>query len=71
VPDQIRYPLILWETLHVLRDATAPLAPREVPPLVRERFRPNARESETLQSGPVRWETVLGLSVATPSPSGG
>jgi 5-methylcytosine-specific restriction enzyme B len=61
VPDQIRYPLILWETLHVLRDATAPLAPREVPPLVRERFRPNAHESETLQSGPMRWETVLGF----------
>jgi MoxR-like ATPase len=61
MPEEIRYPLILWETLYVVRDAPAPLPSREVIPLVRNRLRPNSRESETSQSGGVRWETVLGF----------
>jgi 5-methylcytosine-specific restriction protein B len=61
VSEQIRYPLIIWETLRVLRDAATPLQPREVVPLVRERLRPTPHENETVKSGGVRWETVLGF----------
>jgi 5-methylcytosine-specific restriction enzyme B len=61
VPEQIRYALLIWETLGVLRESDRPLPPREVTELLRDRFQPTAYESESVQSGGLRWETVLGF----------
>jgi 5-methylcytosine-specific restriction protein B len=56
---QVRYAQILWETLHVLRDATAPIPSREMAARVRERLRPTPYESEENRSGSSRWETAM------------
>jgi 5-methylcytosine-specific restriction protein B len=45
----------------VLRSASAPLPPRDVVPLVRERLQPTEHEREILPSGGERWETSIGF----------
>jgi 5-methylcytosine-specific restriction enzyme B len=61
VAERIRYERIIWETLHVLQDADQPLRPQEAISLIRDRLQPNQRELETVKSGGVRWQTVLGF----------
>jgi 5-methylcytosine-specific restriction enzyme B len=59
VPVQVRYPLIIWETMQVLRDAAEPLTKNQVMDAVRARIQPTSYESEFVKSGGVRWEVVL------------
>ena len=61
MPEQIRYALLIRETLEVLREQDYLLQPKDVIELVRVRFQPTAHENETVQSGGRRWETVLGF----------
>ena len=61
MPEQVRYSLIVWEMMQVLRDADEPLASGHVVDAVRERLRPTAYELERVKSGGVRWEVVLGF----------
>ena len=56
-----RYALIIWETLHILRDAAEPKQASEMVVLVGSRIQPTPHESERLKSGGSRWETVLGF----------
>ena len=56
---QVRYAQILWETLHVLRDASAPIPSREMVARVRERLRPTLYEGQENKSGHSRWETAM------------
>jgi hypothetical protein len=46
VPEQVRYPLIVWGTMQVMD-------------VVRARIQPTPYESEPVKSGGVRWEVVL------------
>jgi 5-methylcytosine-specific restriction enzyme B len=59
VPEQVRYSLIIWETMQVLRDAAEPLTKNQVIDAVRARIQPTPHESERIKSGGVRWEVVL------------
>lgn len=59
MPEQVRYALITWETMRVLRDAAKPLAANQVMDAVRARIRPNAHESERVKSGGIRWEVIF------------
>jgi 5-methylcytosine-specific restriction protein B len=59
LPEQVRYPLIVWEMMRVLRDAAEPLTASQVTDAVRVRIQPTAYESERVKSGGVRWEVVL------------
>jgi 5-methylcytosine-specific restriction protein B len=59
VPDQVRYALIVWETMRVLRDAAEPLAANQVMDAVRARIQPNVYESERVKSGGIRWEVIF------------
>jgi 5-methylcytosine-specific restriction protein B len=59
VDGQVRYAQILWETLHVLRDASAPIPSREMVARVKEQLRPTPYESEENKSGHRRWETAM------------
>ena len=60
MPDgQVRYGLIVWEALQILRDATAPMESRQVAAAVGERIHPTPYESELHRSGGSRWETAL------------
>jgi hypothetical protein len=61
VPEQVRYALMVWEMMQVLRDADEPLASGQVVDAVRERLRPTAYELERVKSGGVRWEVVFGF----------
>ena len=56
---QVRYALIVWEALHILRDAPAPMQSRQVTAAVGERIQPTAYEDERHRSGGNRWETAL------------
>jgi 5-methylcytosine-specific restriction protein B len=55
----MRYQLILWETMQVLRDASEPLSKSQVIDAVRARIEPTTHESERIRSGGVRWEVAL------------
>ena len=55
----VRYALIMWETLRILRDASAPMQSREVAAAVGERIQPTPWERELQRSGSSRWETAL------------
>jgi 5-methylcytosine-specific restriction protein B len=57
--EQVRYSLILWEAMRVLRDADAPLAKSEIIDAIRSRIRPTFHELERVKSGGVRWEVAL------------
>jgi hypothetical protein len=57
--EKVRYSLIVWETLRVLRDAPAPMERSEVIAAVQERIQPTPYEREQLRSGGTRWETPL------------
>ncbi len=57
--DQVRYPLVIWETLQVLRDAIAPVPRRELIDEIRVRLRPTAYEDGQNNSGRVRWVVAL------------
>jgi 5-methylcytosine-specific restriction protein B len=60
MPDgQVRYALIVWEALQILRDATVPMPSRQITAAVGERIRPTAYESEQHRNGGSRWETAL------------
>jgi 5-methylcytosine-specific restriction enzyme B len=61
VAERVRFALLAWETLHVLRDADRPLQSREMIPLIRERFRPTLYENEAVRTGGVRWEIGVGF----------
>jgi 5-methylcytosine-specific restriction enzyme B len=56
---QVRYALIVWEALHILRDAPAPMQSRQVTAAVGERIQPTSYEDERHRSGGNRWETAL------------
>jgi 5-methylcytosine-specific restriction protein B len=56
---RVRYAQILWETLHVLRAASAPIPSREVVERVKGRLRPTPYESQENKSGHSRWETAM------------
>jgi 5-methylcytosine-specific restriction enzyme B len=56
---QVRYALIVWEALHILRDAPAPMQSRKITAAVGERIQPTPYESEVHRSGGSRWETAL------------
>jgi 5-methylcytosine-specific restriction enzyme B len=59
VPQQVRYPLITWEMMQVLRGAAEPLTSTQVIDAVRSRIEPTPYESERVKSGGIRWEVVL------------
>jgi 5-methylcytosine-specific restriction protein B len=59
VADQVRYSLIVWEMMQVLRTAGGSLSRIQVMDDVRERIKPSAYEMERVRSGGVRWEVVL------------
>jgi 5-methylcytosine-specific restriction protein B len=59
VPEQVRYPLIVWETMRVLRDAEQPLTANQVMDAVRARITPTPHELQRVKSGGVRWEVVF------------
>src|SRR6266516_4724868 len=50
---------MVWETLHILRDASAPMQARQITAAVGERIRPTPAESVLHRSGGSRWETAL------------
>ena len=56
---QVRYALIVWEALNILRDAPAAMQSRQVTAAVGERIQPTAYEDELHRSGGNRWETAL------------
>jgi len=57
--DHVRYALLVWEALRILRDASAPMQSRQIAAAVGERIRPTPYESELHRSGGSRWETAL------------
>jgi 5-methylcytosine-specific restriction protein B len=59
VAEQVRYSLIVWEMMQVLREATEPLPGGQVIAAVRDRFEPTPYESMYVPSGGVRWEIIL------------
>jgi 5-methylcytosine-specific restriction protein B len=59
MPERMRYRLILWDLMQVLRDAEASLPRAQVFEQVRERIDPTSYELERVKSGGVRWEVVL------------
>ena len=59
MPERMRYRLILWELMQVLRDAGPSLSGTQVVEQVRERIEPTSYELERVKSGGVRWEVVL------------
>ncbi len=59
MPERVRYQLLLWEVMQVLRDAAGPLSSSQVFDQVRERTDPTSYERERVKSGRVRWEVVL------------
>jgi 5-methylcytosine-specific restriction enzyme B len=56
---QVRYALLVWEALHILRDASTPMPSRQITAAVGERIQPTPHESEFHRSGNSRWETAL------------
>jgi 5-methylcytosine-specific restriction enzyme B len=59
VAEQVRNSRILWEMMHVLRDAAKPLSGGQVIAAVRVRFEPTEYESAQVKTGGVRWEIGL------------
>lgn len=57
--DKVRYALILWEAMCVLRDASGPMPKGVVIDSVSERIDPTPYERERVKSGGVRWEIAL------------
>ena len=57
--ERVRYSQILWETLQVLRDASAPMSSGEVIAAIEKRIQPTPYEREQLRSGGTRWEVAL------------
>ncbi len=57
--DRVRYALIIWEALRVLRDAVEPLYIHDVIYGVEQRIQPTIYESQSAKSGGVRWVTAL------------
>ena len=49
--DHVRYGLLVWEALRILRDASAPMQSRQIAAAVGERIRPTPYESELHRSG--------------------
>jgi 5-methylcytosine-specific restriction protein B len=58
----MRYRLILWELMQVLRVAAEPLTRNQVFEEVRERIEPTNYELERVKTGGVRWEVALHFS---------
>lgn len=65
MPDQIRYARIIWSILRVLREADGPLPPREAMDRIGDRLEPTEFERETIDSGGLRWETVVRFTSGT------
>jgi len=59
MPEQVRYALIFWETMRLLREAGGPLARNQVVAVVRDRIQPTEREIRRNRSGGVSWESAL------------
>lgn len=59
MPEQVRYSLILWETMQVLKHAVEPLTTNQVIDAVRPRVRPTPYEMARIKSGIIRWENIL------------
>jgi 5-methylcytosine-specific restriction protein B len=60
MPEKVRYALILWETMCVLRDAPGPLARSQVIHVVRDLIQPTDRENwRTRVDGAPSWESAL------------
>lgn len=59
--EQVRYSLILWETMQVLREAAEPLMASRVIDAVRVRFKPEGRELLGGRGGQAAWEVALGF----------
>ncbi|HUZ26549.1 MAG TPA: AAA family ATPase [Streptosporangiaceae bacterium] len=57
--ERVRYSLIGWEALCVLRDTPAALPAGEVIAAVRQRIDPTPYERQPLRGGQSRWETAL------------
>ena len=55
----MRYALIVWEILRMLRDAVGPMQSRQVLAAVGERIQPTPWELQLQRSGSSRWETAL------------
>ncbi len=62
MPERMRYRLILWELMRVLRAVEEPLSRTEVFEQVRERIEPTSYELERVKTGGVRWEVALHFS---------
>jgi 5-methylcytosine-specific restriction enzyme B len=69
-PDQLRYGLIIWETLLVLRDASRPLSRDEVVNAVRARILPTAFEDGRNSNGRTRWMVALNFQTGDASTIG-
>jgi 5-methylcytosine-specific restriction enzyme B len=57
--EHVRYGLLVWETLRILRGASEPMQSRQITATVGECIRPTPHESELHRSGRSRWETAL------------
>jgi 5-methylcytosine-specific restriction enzyme B len=57
--EQVRYALITWEILQVLRDADRPMTRADVVEAVRTRMRPTAFEDALNNGGRTRWIVAL------------
>ncbi len=57
--EKVRYSLILWETLQVLREASGPMTVGQVLVEVEKRIHPTPYECEQQRTGGMRWETAL------------
>lgn len=50
-PDQLRYGLIIWETLQLLRDSNKPLSRADLVEAIRPRLQPTAFEDGRNSNG--------------------
>jgi hypothetical protein len=71
VPEQVRYSLILWETMQVLREAAGPLTASHVIETVAARIQPTAYEGNTSEEGRSAGRTSCISSLAMRQPSAG
>ena len=62
MPERMRYRLILWELMQVLRAAAEPLSRTQIFEQVSERIEPTSYELERVKTGGVRWEVALHFS---------
>jgi 5-methylcytosine-specific restriction protein B len=61
VAEQVRYSLILWETMQVLREAPRTLTASQVLEAVRTQLQPTAYESARPRGRAARWENAFGF----------